>query len=48
MTSQGWSAEMDRKLREMRRNPDDYFAKARKQARESSSPWASRPKKEAS
>ncbi|WP_448062259.1 hypothetical protein [Cellulomonas hominis] len=34
-TAGGWSAEMDRKLDEMRADPVAYFARARKQSRKS-------------
>ncbi len=35
-TSQSWSAEMDRKIVEMKRDPDQYFTRARQEARRES------------
>lgn len=40
----GWSAEMDRKLNEMRRDPEAYFERARRRARETSTGWPKRPR----
>lgn len=39
MSVQGWSAEMDRKLKAMRKDPDQYFARAYREARETSTGW---------
>lgn len=39
MSVQGWSAEMDRKLNDMRKDPDQYFSRAYREAREASTGW---------
>lgn len=39
MKVQGWSAEMDRKLQAMRKDPGDYFERAYREARETSTGW---------
>lgn len=44
-TSQGWSAEMDRKIVEMKRDPDKYFTRARQEARRSSTGFVHRSSK---
>ncbi len=39
MGAQGWSAEMDRKLKDMRKDPQQYFARAYSEARKTSTGW---------
>jgi hypothetical protein len=46
--AQGWSADMDRKIAEIRRDPEAYYSRARKEARKESTGWSLRPSKKPS